>query len=101
MAAGPHKNWMVVVCGHEDTYHLYVERKMTRCSYSIICGPQWKGRCEAYDTLADDHVKFTYDKEDRVFHVEFTDANNAIKQWVQSPGMLVSALFRTHIVKYI
>ena len=99
MAVGPRKNWMVAKCGHGDTYYFYLEKW-----YNIrtdVCGPQWTSLCEAYDVEEDDFIKFTYDANERVFFVEVTNANNAVKPWVQESGMLVCVNFLPHLVVYI
>ena len=100
MAVGPRKNWMVAKCGHGDTYYFYLEKW-----YNIrtdVCGPQWTALCEACDIEEDDVVQFTYDVNERVFFVQVTNANNAIKPWVQQPGkMLVCVKFLPHLVVYI
>ena len=52
--------------------------------------------CVAYDIELNDIVKFTFLEEDHVFYVELTNADNAIKQWVQYSDMLLCVIFLTH-----
>ena len=98
LATSPDKNWMRAKCSMEFEYYFYLDKGDAS---TIICGPLWTVLCEAYLIRIGDSVKFTYNEKLGLFDVQVTDANNAVKKFVQRPRTLASRLcyfYPTHSV---
>lgn len=87
-ALGPHLTWILARSDRHDQnrtideYYFYVLYGGNFGRSVALCGPYWRGFCAAYNIEQNDVLTFAYNRVDRCFIVEVSNADNVVKPWV-------------------